>query len=295
MSWKKIKTDQGVLFLNRRLADAMLEAGARDFYAFLGKFTRQVQDRNETTFMVLKDFLPPGAGIHQAVCKRYSMPRKNGKVKDIFRPGKAVREFKHACEFEAAGLSVPAPLAAFEARKPTIYESFFLVEDLAGATNVRDLAEEPDGELSDPERLHHFVKKLGRFIGECHEKGMFHGDLNGTNVLSKPDGAGGWNFWIIDFAHAKIVKNLSMYQRIKDLARLEKSLGFYTRLSEGLRFFTSYAEGHPELYEQRKEIAVRIRRRILRREETRRRDSRRGKRTEKLISRYKKGEPGEVK
>ncbi len=289
MKYRRMKTPAGTLFLSKERRDALLNAGIRDFYKYLGKYTARVHERNDTTFMVLKDAVPGGPG--QVVAKLY--PHETGierQVKDMFRWGVGIREFKANFACLEAGIDVPEPIAAFETKRTgTTIESYYLSEDIQDAENVRDIVLNPAGELANAAGKHSFIRQLGRFVADAHYKGMYHGDLNASNILAARRGDGTWRFLIIDFVNVRVVKNLSMSQRIKELARLEKSVGiFFKHMADSIRFYKAYTAGSRELYEDRKEIYEKIRKRILATEESKLKEMRREKRTDAVISRYSK-------
>lgn len=287
MNYRRIGTPSGTLFLSHRFDDVLLEAGVRDFYSFLGKYTVRVQERNLTTFIVLRGALKNGP--EQILVKRYPHGSIEQQVKDLFRWSRGVREFKAQAAAVEAGIAAPVPVAAFESKRTVAkLESFILVEDVQNARNVMELAQDRTGPLADARERFKFTRQMGRFISDCHQKGMYHGDLNATNIIAERLENGNWRFLVIDFLNVKILKALSPARRIKELARLEKSVGIHVNHADSLRFYMAYSEGIERLLGDRAKIFEDIRKRIIATEEPKIRESRRGKRTEAIMLRYGK-------
>ena len=59
-------------------------------------------------------------------------------------------------------------------------------------------------------------------------------------------------------------------------------------MADSIRFYKAYTAGSRELYEDRKQIYEKIRKRILATEESKLKEMRREKRTDAVISRYSK-------
>jgi 3-deoxy-D-manno-octulosonic acid kinase len=109
------------------------------------------------------------------------------------------------------GLAVPAPQAACYWRRGRLYRAAILVERIAGA---RSLAELAAGQGSAAPWA-----VAGRLIAAFHRAGLDHADLNAHNVLFDGGGAG----WLIDLDRGRLRRPARGW-REKNLARLLRSL-----------------------------------------------------------------------
>lgn len=284
-NWTRKSIESGALFVSDAHAEELSRERIEEFYAFLGNHTVKVQQRNVTTFLLLENVLRNGP--EKLLVKKYPKPGSKRKLKDFFRWGKGVREFLHSFPIMNAGIPIPEPVAAFSAKIGKVpKETYFIEEDVHDARNLKTIAQEPGLDIATPELRNEFTRALGAFVRSCHDKGLFHGDLNGTNVLAAPLGDAKWRFTIIDLENAQLVKELSLHQRVKDLARLEQHLGIHSRFSESTRFFDAYAGDDEELKRDMKNIAGLVRERIQKNLESRLKHVHIGSETKKLARRY---------
>ncbi|WP_155196211.1 3-deoxy-D-manno-octulosonic acid kinase [Orrella sp. JC864] len=153
------------------------------------------------------------AGGVPAVLRHY---RRGGLVGKLVRQsylwqGEArTRPFAEFCvmaRLHAAGLPVPAPLAAAYWRGGLSYRGALLTERIPGA---RALARRLDEPLWEP---------AARVIAALHAQGVWHADLNAYNLLFDAQDRP----WLIDFDRAR-EGPLSAAQRLGNLRRLARSL-----------------------------------------------------------------------
>lgn len=109
------------------------------------------------------------------------------------------------------GLPVPAPHAACYWRRGLRYRAAILVERIAGA---RSLAELAAGQGSGAPWA-----AAGRLVAGFHRAGLDHADLNAHNVLFDEHGRG----WLIDLDRGRL-RRLARGWRERNLARLLRSL-----------------------------------------------------------------------
>ncbi|MFU1907446.1 3-deoxy-D-manno-octulosonic acid kinase [Bordetella avium] len=120
---------------------------------------------------------------------------------------RAFREFRLLASMKAAGLPVPAPLAAAYWRDGLSYRAAILVERVPGA---RALA----ADLSEAACV-----SAGQAIAAMHRAGVWHADLNAFNILLDTAGKA----WLIDFDRGR-GGGLSAAQRAANMQRLLRSL-----------------------------------------------------------------------
>lgn len=128
-------------------------------------------------------------------------------------------EFEVLRRAHAAGLATPRPLAAAYWRLGPFYRAAILVERIPGA---RPLAQD----LRDA-----FAEAAAMAVHRMHEAGIFHADLNATNVLMDREGRA----WIIDFDKGRLGP-LSARDRRSNLLRLRRSLA-KLRGAQGVAFW----------------------------------------------------------
>ncbi|MFT3896534.1 MAG: 3-deoxy-D-manno-octulosonic acid kinase [Thermomonas sp.] len=157
------------------------------------------------------------AGERELVLRRYL---RGGWAARLSRDGYAWRgeshvrsfaEYRLLRELRQRGLAVPAPHAACYWRRGRTYRAAIMVERIAGA---RSLAELAAGQGSAAPWV-----AAGRLIAGFHREGLDHADLNAHNVLFDGGGAG----WLIDLDRGRL-RRLARSWRERNLARLLRSL-----------------------------------------------------------------------
>jgi 3-deoxy-D-manno-octulosonic acid kinase len=157
------------------------------------------------------------AGERQLVLRRYL---RGGFAARISRDGyawwgesrvRSFAEFRLLRELRQRGLAVPAPHAACYWRRGFAYRAAILVERIAGARSLAELAAERGSAAPWAE--------TGRLVAGFHRAGLDHADLNAHNVLFDGGGAG----WLIDLDRGRLRKPACGW-RERNLARLLRSL-----------------------------------------------------------------------
>ncbi len=124
---------------------------------------------------------------------------------------RSLAEYRLLRELRQRGLAVPAPHAACYWRRGRVYRAAILVERIAGARSLADLAAERGNAAPWAE--------TGRLLAAFHQAGLDHADLNAHNVLFDEHGAG----WLIDLDRGRLRRPARGW-REKNLARLLRSL-----------------------------------------------------------------------
>ena len=121
------------------------------------------------------------------------------------------REFHLLAALHAAGLHVPAPVAARYLREGLHYRADLVTRRIPG---VRTLAEcLPAGELDAA-----VAARVGRTLAGFHAHGAWHADLNAHNVLTDASGT----VWLLDFDRGRLRTPAMAWQQ-SNLARLRRS------------------------------------------------------------------------
>ncbi|HUD40475.1 MAG TPA: 3-deoxy-D-manno-octulosonic acid kinase [Dokdonella sp.] len=125
---------------------------------------------------------------------------------------RAFREFRLLMHLRAAGLAVPAPLAARVQREGLRYRADLVTGLIADARTLAETIHDgrADGDLA---------ARIGQAIARLHGAGCWHADLNAHNVLIDATGT----VWLIDFDRGRLRAPALGWQQ-QNLARLHRSL-----------------------------------------------------------------------
>jgi 3-deoxy-D-manno-octulosonic acid kinase len=124
---------------------------------------------------------------------------------------RAFREWRLLRELCAAGLPVPAPVAARYERRGLFYRADLITEELPTRTTLaRALAAAPLDAAA--------WRAVGACVGRLHARGVHHADLNAHNLLLGPQGA----VYVLDFDRGCIRPRGEWEQAV--LERLQRSL-----------------------------------------------------------------------
>ena len=124
---------------------------------------------------------------------------------------RAFREWRLLRELRAAGLPVPAPVAARYERRGLVYRADLITEELPTRnTLARALAAAPLDAAA--------WRAVGACVGRLHAHGVHHADLNAHNLLLGPPGA----VYVLDFDRGCIRPRGAWEQAV--LERLQRSL-----------------------------------------------------------------------
>ncbi len=128
---------------------------------------------------------------------------------------RAFREFRLLAELMDAGLPVPAPMMARYVREKMSYRADLITRQIPGAQTLAQRLASSNLDAS-------LATRVGRTIADFHAHGVWHVDLNATNLLVD---AGG-KIWLIDFDRCGIRKPAMPWQQ----ANLERLLRSFRKL-----------------------------------------------------------------
>ncbi|WP_024461262.1 3-deoxy-D-manno-octulosonic acid kinase [Marinimicrobium sp. LS-A18] len=127
---------------------------------------------------------------------------------------RALWEFSLLQSLSAEGLPVPTPIAAWYERKGLTYRAALIIERLENTQSLLSL--DQTGHLP-------LWEAAGRCIRRFHDAGVYHADLNATNVLVRPSSG---EVFLIDFdrgaQHASHTADAPW--KAANLARLERGV-----------------------------------------------------------------------
>lgn len=155
------------------------------------------------------------------IIKRYRVRGRSERLKYLFLPSRAAREWRALLELESAGFPTPRPLAMFEEKDGRWLRGAGLVmERLEEVFPAPDLVfADPSGEPARDELL----RSCGRIVARLHRKGIAHPDLHLGNFLANPDDSSDVRLVDLHAVHHKSV--VGSPRRRSDLAKLIHSLG----------------------------------------------------------------------
>jgi 3-deoxy-D-manno-octulosonic acid kinase len=122
---------------------------------------------------------------------------------------RSLREYTLLRQLRAAGLAVPAPIAAWYLRRGWHYRAAILVERIPGASSLVEAVNANEAPWAE----------VGAAIARCHRARAHHADLNANNILLDRERQP----WLIDWDRGRIEPSAGAWmQRVLD--RLQRSL-----------------------------------------------------------------------
>ena len=191
--------------------------------------------------------IDPGAIVKEF---RYSL---SNKIKSLWGGHPAKENWMAANGLLIRGINTAEPIALVEEINPmlgwvrrayllakevkAVQTNLYVTENFASPLNPR--------KLLDQKKL--FIKELACAVQRLHRFGVFHGDLKANNILIENRKDDKIVICFIDLDKVEFANNISLPERILNLAQLNAAvLGIITR-SDRLRFFRHYAVLEPDL------------------------------------------------
>jgi len=152
-------------------------------------------------------------------------------LKYLFLPSKARKEWFIAHQLQRRNLAIPRPLGWMEKiHQGIVQESYYLSEAIgSGISLIEDSAK-----LGDRFPL----IELAKAVKKIHNAGLFHKDLHAGNFLWD-----GGSIFLTDLHSAKILRALSLSQRLWNLSLLFHSLRSIWGDKDQSKFMEAYFEG----------------------------------------------------
>ena len=182
-------------------------------------------------------------------------------LKNAVRPPRAVRGWFGGNGLFYRHLEVAIPRAVIvRGRWPLLCESFLVMEDVTPDGERFDLralrlwGEGPlDADARRRKRAEAF--RFGRYVGDLHARGIYHGDLKAVNVFVR-EKFGRTLHCLIDYDRVEFgTETVGERRRIKNLAQLAASVGTYLTRTDRLRFLSGYATRVRGAWEARRVLA----------------------------------------
>ena len=164
-------------------------------------------------------------------------------VKYLFLPSKARKEWSIAYQAQKRKLNIPRPIGWMErVRRGCVKESYYLSEAIGSGASLI----ENSGRLGDCFPL----VELARAVKKIHDAGLFHRDLHAGNFLWD-----GHFLFLTDLHSAKILKTLSLSQRLWNISLLFQSLRSTLKEKDQSIFMEAYF-GEEPLHLRKKEALL---------------------------------------
>ncbi len=167
-------------------------------------------------------------------------------MKYLVLPSRGQKEFLIASRLERRGLKIPKPLGWMERlRRGLVRESYYLSEATGtGVSFIEEVAK-----AKEP----HSITELAMTVRAFQDAGLFHQDLHGGNFLWNGD-----SLFLTDLHRTKIIRSLSLNQRLWNLAHLFHSLRTMWGEGEQLQFLDQYFDGISDGTKKREILFERI-------------------------------------
>jgi len=161
-------------------------------------------------------------------------------LKYLFLPSRGQKEWFLSYRLRNRNLNIPRPLGWLEkVVGGFLKESYFLSEAIGSGVSF----------IEDPSKSKapSSIFELAKTLKKIHDSGLFHRDLHAGNFLWNGD-----SLFLTDLHRAKILKTLSLHQRLWNLSQLFHSLRSSWEEEERIQFVEKYFEGEP-IYSQDQE------------------------------------------
>jgi tRNA A-37 threonylcarbamoyl transferase component Bud32 len=165
-------------------------------------------------------------------------------LKNAFRRPRGLASWVNGTGLRVRWIHAARPIALVLDGGWPVRGSFLLMEDLSEHERLdlyvlRRFA----GSLSREERAEkvRLVTGFGRFVGDLHRRGVYHGDLKAVNVFVKIDEDGEAVFRLVDYDRVRFGARVTRRRRVKNLAQIAASVAVLITKTDRLRFFRAYA------------------------------------------------------
>jgi len=167
-------------------------------------------------------------------------------LKFLVLPSKARKEWFIAHQLEKKNLNIPKPLGWMErVHRGLVKESYYISEAIGSGVSL--------AENADILRDESVLAELAKTVKKIHDSGLFHRDLHAGNFL--------WNgesIFLTDLHRTRILRSLSLNQRLWNLSHLFHSLRSIWGETDQIRFFKKYFGEEPILYEKIEEYLQKV-------------------------------------
>lgn len=167
-------------------------------------------------------------------------------LKYFFLPSKGRREWFITYQIQKRNLNIPKPLGWMErVHWGLVNESYYLSEAVGSGVSI----------LEDPKKLgeEFYIDILAKTVRKIHVAGLLHKDFHAGNVLWS-----GRSLFLTDLHRARVIRALSLNQRLWNLSHLFHSLRSTWGEQDQIQFINKYFEKEPVYFQKREECLRKI-------------------------------------
>lgn len=184
--------------------------------------------------------------------KEYFCRSVKDAIKNLVRPGRAMRGYIGSSVLSSSGLKVPETIAIGEKRYgPVLVKEFAVTLEAVEAKSVYWWLRHRAGDRS------RFVMELGDAVGRMHKANICHGDLRPGNILADRSEEG-FEFYFLDNERTCQPGKLSWNLRKKNLVQMNMLRGDLVSRTDRLRFFKSYMAHNAKAVGEWKSLASEV-------------------------------------
>jgi hypothetical protein len=211
--------------------------------------------------VIAKWGLEPASGATRSAVREVSLPQGRfflkvyaysgpWRLRTIFIPARAGREFRNLERMASLGFRVPEPVAWGQERTLGFLRvSFVMTRAIENAVDLRTLIDRPGSAPHPPGHERRIlIGDFARTLRRAHEERFFIHTLRAKNLLLAREG-GRWSLHVIDVPFAGIgrYRLFPDWGRVRDLAVLMKWARQLLSRTERMRFARLYGAGRPLL------------------------------------------------
>jgi tRNA A-37 threonylcarbamoyl transferase component Bud32 len=227
IDWQSLGSPHAHLFRDGHLEGLVVdELNDEVFRKQLGNIETLLRDHTTHVYLHARNLIAavrldyPSGMPKTVVIKRFNKGNPVQKfLYSFLLSSKALQSWTVACYLIQNGLGTPRPMAIFENRQSGwLSHCYYISDQIQNYKTLREL---------NKELTHDFGKKLAvigalaRYMRALHDAGVYHKDLTPRNFLFEEDTRHGYHIYLVDLNRARIKKKVSVYRRIRDLARIK--------------------------------------------------------------------------
>ncbi len=195
------------------------------------------------------------ASIGETLCltKVYENPGVFRKMKALFKPSRARREYDAACTIAGRGIPTATPLCMAEMKQAgLVSKGLVVLPFLEEACELRDVFFQPSGFL--PAVRRRISRDFGALTAWIFKEGIIQNDYSLNNFMVRKEQDERWQLYFIDFERVEIKEGLNRDEKLGLLAKLNR-VGREGGMTDRLRFLRGYLEQDPSIAGNLKEFA----------------------------------------
>lgn len=194
----------------------------------------------------------------QNLAIKLSLPKDSSTWRRLVRHSRAHRSYFWGHRLRAIGIETPRPLGFIERAENPALDKSFSVSEYVFAPSLTELRDEQlapvEGRRDALLEKRTLIRRIAEFVGELHDRGLFHGDLHAGNLLVA-DGA----VMLIDLESLRSIGVMGRAP-VRNLARLNRDFldrSLVTR-ADRMRFLDTYLRHRSDRAARRRALFLRL-------------------------------------